>query len=226
MIVSISANYVSSHMLHFNSTMGWLWAWPWEELHQHKVFQFHYGMIVSFLKASIRARNGYFNSTMGWLWGMPNGVVQAIPTRFQFHYGMIVRMITSCKPLSFTDFNSTMGWLWARADVLNNGSWRFQFHYGMIVRLLLEVGLVGFVISIPLWDDCEPPFSNADKHIKQFQFHYGMIVRPAAATSWLNFLDFNSTMGWLWDRFFNLFRSCFQISIPLWDDCEILFGIY
>ena len=56
---------------YFNSTMGWLWVEAPIYLNNLKIFQFHYGMIVSVKK---RYRLTYENA-------------------FQFHYGMIVRII-------------------------------------------------------------------------------------------------------------------------------------
>ena len=165
-----------------------------------KIFQFHYGMIVSWERKAEFINLSNFNSTMGWLWDFtPTGgaILRKISIplwddcepckaksideiiRFQFHYGMIVRFNLIFPELIAIYFNSTMGWLWGKKRRWESMKMsNFNSTMGW-----LWVGRKGgekvwkWVISIPLWDDCELTICCANTLISLFQFHYGMIVR-------------------------------------------------
>ena len=159
---------------------------------------------------------------MGWLWDcvsyMADNYLQisiplwddcerekknliSTPKGFQFHYGMIVRVGHQ-----------------AKVKVV----FAFQFHYGMIVRKINIFAVKHTDISIPLWDDCEWNIKRCHSACYRFQFHYGMIVRVTKSNKPNSGLNFNSTMGWLWEGALCQASTPYLISIPLWDDCENL----
>ena len=165
-------------VLHFNSTMGWLWACPrtapcnsyrisiplWDDCEaagkdkktRPVGFQFHYGMIV-------RERMD---------------VARQMREKFQFHYGMIVRLPSLKLPTLLPNFNSTMGWLWAEYKLTEEKiKLNFNSTMGWLWVPCAPATPVISVISIPLWDDCEGSGSLWCLRPKKFQFHYGMIVR-------------------------------------------------
>ena len=119
-----------------------------------------------------------------------------------------------------------MGWLWdfyLGAAVYNSG---FQFHYGMIVSVQAEIDAYSYLISIPLWDDCEHYWAHPHTNDTAFQFHYGMIVRKSMHDMLKQYVISIP----LWDDCeltpANKLVYASQISIPLWDDCENTIGCY
>ena len=145
-------------------------------------FQFHYGSIVRYELDRIRRRVskisiplwfdcemqnlkhiyvqlGHFNSTMVRLWEGMDYMWFRTKTKFQFHYGSIVSGNRLLGYLGICHFNSTMVRLWG-------------YRRGCIRSI--------WVISIPLWFDCEFAWGFEACNQKTFQFHYGSIVSLSA----------------------------------------------
>jgi len=116
-------------------------------------FQFHYGMIGSYLGFVYGKLVASFNSTMGWLEG-PNepqpiansqvsiplwddwklhGIVQiAMAEVVSIPLWDDWKLFKFCLNLPLRSFNSTMGWLEVGQRYAGKYDVMFQFHYGMI----------------------------------------------------------------------------------------------
>ena len=88
-------------------------------------------------------------------WKLVSMILISLKNLFQFHYGMIGRTPPPTPSSSHTVFQFHYGMIGRHGLPFGRMSgYLFQFHYGMIGSfLLLGLGVLGFGVSIPLWDD-------------------------------------------------------------------------